>query len=84
MYSFTDGFSGYNHISIAKEDKLKTTFVVEGRVYAYNIMLFDLCNAPTTFQRIILHIFDEMSVGNFKAFLDVGQYTVGRKPTSLH
>lgn len=29
-----------------------------------------LCNAPATFQRIILHIFDKMSVGNFKAFLD--------------
>ena len=33
-------------------------------------MLFGLCNVPTTFQRIILHIFHKMSVGNFKAFLD--------------
>lgn len=70
IYSFMDGFSGYNQISIAQEDKLKTTFVVEDEVYAYNRMPFGLCNAPATFQRIILHIFQGMSVGNFRAFLD--------------
>ena len=70
IYSFMDGFFGYKHISIAKEDKLKTTFIVEDGVYAYNRVLFDLCNAPATFQRIFLHIFDKMLVRNFKAFLD--------------
>lgn len=70
VYSFMDGFFVYNQISITEEDKLKTTFVVEDGVYAYNRMPFGLCNAPATFQRIILHIFDQMSVGNFKAFLD--------------
>ena len=49
IYSFMDGFSGYNQISIVEEDKLKTTFVVEGGVYAYNRMPFDLCNAPAMF-----------------------------------
>ncbi|XP_059068626.1 transposon Tf2-1 polyprotein [Cryptomeria japonica] len=57
-------------ISIAEEDKLKTTFIVEDGVFAYNRMPFGLCNAPATFQRIILHIFDKMATGNFKAFLD--------------
>ena len=70
MYSFMDGFSGYNQISIVEEDKLKTTFVVENGVYAYNQMPFGLCNAPVTFQKIILHIFDKMLVGNFRAFVD--------------
>ena len=64
FYSFMDGFSGYNQISIAEEDRLKTTFIVEDGVYAYNRMSFGLCNAPTTFQRIILHIFNKMSVLN--------------------
>ncbi|XP_059074059.1 uncharacterized protein LOC131874570 [Cryptomeria japonica] len=49
IYSFMDGFSRYNQISIAEEDKLKTTFVVEDGVYAYNRMPFGLCNAPVTF-----------------------------------
>lgn len=70
MYSFMDGYSGYNQISIAEEDKLKTTFVVEDSVYAYSRMPFELYNAPMIFQRIILHIFDKMLIGNFKAFLD--------------
>lgn len=70
IYSFMDGFSGYNQISIAEEDKLKTTFIVEDGVYAYNRMPFGLCNALATFQQIILHIFDKMSVENFRAFLD--------------
>lgn len=69
IYSFMDGFSGYNQISIAEEDKPKTTFIVEDGVYAYNKMSFGLCNTPTMFQRIILHIFDSMSVRNLKAFL---------------
>lgn len=42
---------------------MKTMLVVEDGVFC-------LCNASTTFQRIILYIFDKMSVGNFKAFLD--------------
>lgn len=70
IYSFMDRFSGYNQISIVKEDKLKTTFIVEDGVNAYNRMSFELCNAPTTFQRIILHIFDKMFVRSLKAFLD--------------
>ena len=70
MYSFMDGFSGYNQIFIAEEDKLKTTFVVEDGVYAYNQTPFELCNTPATLQGIILHIFDKMSVGNFRTFLD--------------
>jgi hypothetical protein len=28
VYSFTDGFSGYHHIQIAKEDHHKTTFAI--------------------------------------------------------
>jgi hypothetical protein len=31
-YSFTDDFSGYNQVPIAKEDQGKTTFVSEFRV----------------------------------------------------
>ena len=38
MYSFIDRFLRYNQISIVEEDKLKTTFVVEDGVYAYNRM----------------------------------------------
>ena len=49
IYSFMDRFLRYNQISIAKEDKLKTIFVVEDGVYTYNRMPFGLCNMPATF-----------------------------------
>lgn len=70
MYSFMDGFFGYNQINIVEEDRLKTTFVVEDGVYAYNRMPFGLCNALATFQRIILHIFNRIATSDFRAFLD--------------
>ena len=50
MYSFMDGFSGYNQISIIEEDKLETTFVVEDGVYDYKNISFRSCNALATFR----------------------------------
>lgn len=49
IYSFTDGFSGYNQVQIAPEDQAKTTFVIEWGTYAYKVMPFGLTNSPTTF-----------------------------------
>lgn len=51
MYSFLDGFSGYNQILMAEEDREKTAFVTEWGVYASNVMVFGLKNAPPTFQK---------------------------------
>ena len=39
-YSFTDGFSSYNQVPIAKEDQKKTTFVYEFDSFAYKVMPF--------------------------------------------
>ena len=40
MYSFMDGFSGYNQIIIAVIDKLKTSFTIEWGIYCYLVMPF--------------------------------------------
>jgi hypothetical protein len=56
-FSFLDGFSGYKQIQIAPEDKENTTFTCPWGTYAYRVLPFGLCNAPTTFQRVILAIF---------------------------
>ncbi|KAL3693085.1 hypothetical protein R1sor_006736 [Riccia sorocarpa] len=50
MFSFMDGFSGYNQIAIAPEDQYKTTFVTQWGTFAYRVMPFGLQNAPATFQ----------------------------------
>ncbi|KAL3689424.1 hypothetical protein R1sor_015733 [Riccia sorocarpa] len=57
LFSFMDGFSGYNQIAIAPDDQYKTTFVTDWGTYAYRVMPFGLQNAPATFQRYMLQSF---------------------------
>ena len=54
MYSFTDVFSGYHQVIIAKEDGHKMTFITEWGCYQYTIMTSGLKNAPAIFSRIIV------------------------------
>jgi hypothetical protein len=70
MYSFLDGFSGYNQIRMAEEDQEKTAFVTEWGVFVAVVMMFGLKTAPATFQRIIMKIFEEYILGFMQVFLD--------------
>ena len=45
MLSFMDGFSNYNHILMAPEDREKTSFVTKWGTYRYIVMPFGLKNA---------------------------------------
>jgi hypothetical protein len=42
MYSFMDGYSSYNYVKMAEEDKDKTIFISKWGAYAYNVMPFGL------------------------------------------
>ena len=44
MYSFMDGFSGYNQIMMAVIDKIKTAFITKWGTYCYKVMPFGLKN----------------------------------------
>ena len=57
MYSFTDGFFGYHHIRITKEDRRKTTFVTEWRCFQYIVMPFGLKNVSAIFSRVVVTAF---------------------------
>nr|GEV08100.1 reverse transcriptase domain-containing protein [Tanacetum cinerariifolium] len=48
----------------------KTTFTCPFRTYAYRRMPFELCNAPTTFQRCMLAIFHDMIEESVEVFMD--------------
>ena len=50
MLSLLDGFSGYNQVLVAKEDRLKTIFRTKWGTYAYDKMPFGLINVGATFQ----------------------------------
>jgi hypothetical protein len=70
MYSFLDGFSGYNQIRMAEEDQENTAFVTEWGVFVAAVMMFGLKTAPATFQRIIMEIFEEYIPGFMQVCLD--------------
>jgi hypothetical protein len=62
--SMLDGFSGYNQVLVAEEDRPKTTFVTPWGTYAYVRMPFRLKNAGATFQRAMDHAFKDF-IGKF-------------------
>jgi hypothetical protein len=70
VYSFSDGFSGYHQIQIAKEDHHKTTFATEWGSYQYTIMPFGLKNAPTIFSRVVVEAFNEFLHKCLEAYFD--------------
>ena len=53
LFSTLDITSAYNQIPVNEEDIHKTAFVTKYGLYEYTTMPFGLCNASSTFQRII-------------------------------
>ena len=70
FYCFLDGYSGYNQIKIALEDQEKTMFTCPFGTSASRKMPFRLCNAPRTFQRCMMGIFNDMIEHNLEIFMD--------------
>jgi hypothetical protein len=70
MYSFMDGYNGYNQVKMEEEDKDKTTFISEWGAYAYNVMPFGLCNALATFQKVVTKMFKPYRNKIMQVFLD--------------
>ena len=69
-YCFLDGYSGYNQIAIALEDKKKTTFTCPYGTFAFTRMPFRLCNAPATFQRCMMSMFSDLVEETMEIFMD--------------
>ena len=54
VYTTLDMTSGYHQVEVAEEDRDKTAFVTgRGHHLRYVTMPFGLCNAPSTFQRLM-------------------------------
>ena len=70
MFSFMDGFSGYNQIRMAPEDKEKTAFITMWGTFNYNVMSFGLKNAGATYQRAMVTLFHDMMHKEIEVYVD--------------
>ena len=60
MFSFMDGFSGYNQIRMAEVDAEKTAFRTPLGNFFYKVMPFGLKNAGATYQRAMKTIYHDL------------------------
>uniref|UniRef100_A0A2N9FH89 Uncharacterized protein n=1 Tax=Fagus sylvatica TaxID=28930 RepID=A0A2N9FH89_FAGSY len=67
---FMDGFSGYNQIKMAEEDKSKTAFVTHWGTFVYDVMPFGLKNAGATYQRAMVTLFHDMIHHEIEVYVD--------------
>ncbi|PKI32947.1 hypothetical protein CRG98_046662, partial [Punica granatum] len=65
-----DGFSGYNQIRMAEEDKIKTTFITMWGTFCYRVMPFGLKNAGATYRRAMVTLFHDMMHKEIEVYVD--------------
>lgn len=70
IFSFIDGFSGYNQIRMAQEDMEKTTFITPWRTYCYKVVPFGLKNAGATYQLAMVTLFHDMNHREIEVYID--------------
>ncbi|GAU50475.1 hypothetical protein TSUD_409600 [Trifolium subterraneum] len=70
VFSFIDGFSGYNQIKMAVEDREKTTFITPWGTFCYKVMPFGLTNAGATYQRGMTTLFHDMMHKEIEVYVD--------------
>ncbi|GAU48362.1 hypothetical protein TSUD_282430 [Trifolium subterraneum] len=70
VFSFMDGFSGYNQIKMAVEDREKTAFITPWGTFCYKVMPFGLTNAGATYQRGMTTLFHDMMHKEIEVYVD--------------
>ena len=69
-FCFLDGYSGYNQIFIAFEDKEKTTFTCPYGTFAFRRMSFELCNTSASFQTCMMYMFSNFVEEAMEIFMN--------------
>ena len=60
IFSFMDGFSGYNQINVHPDDQNKTKFICPWGTFAYRKLPFGLNNIGETLQRAMDYTFNDI------------------------
>lgn len=69
-FSTLDLDSGYNQVPVSEQDKPKTAFCTLFGLFEFNRMPFGLCNAPSTFQRLMQRMFGDQQGQSLLLYLD--------------
>uniref|UniRef100_A0A8P4KLL6 Gypsy retrotransposon integrase-like protein 1 n=1 Tax=Dicentrarchus labrax TaxID=13489 RepID=A0A8P4KLL6_DICLA len=69
-FSTLDLTSGYNQVPVTEADRPKTAFCTPFGLFEWNRMPFGLCNAPSTFQRLMQRIFGDQQCQSLLLYLD--------------
>lgn len=69
-FSTLDLASGYNQVPVLEQDKPKTAFCTPFGLFEWNRMPFGLCNAPSTFQRLMQRMFGDQQCQSLLLYLD--------------
>ncbi|KAA3469408.1 RNA-directed DNA polymerase (Reverse transcriptase), Ribonuclease H-like protein [Gossypium australe] len=70
LFSFMDGFSGYNQIKMHLENMEKTTFISMWGTFCYKVMPFGLKNAGAIYQRAMVTLFHDMIHKEIEVYVD--------------
>ena len=70
MFSFMDGYSGYNQIRMAAKDAEKTAFRTPIENFYYTVMPFGLKNEGAMYQRTMTAIFHDMMHREMEDYVD--------------
>ena len=68
--SFLDAFQGYYQIPLALNDQEKMSLVTPIGNYHYKVMPFGLKNAGSTYQRMMIKIFESQMGKNIEVYID--------------
>ena len=69
-FSTMDLASGYWQVAMSPEAKRKAAFVTNEELFQFRVMLFGLCNAPATFERLMDRVLCGMRWSRCLVYLD--------------
>ena len=69
-FSTLDLRSGYHQVEIEKTSRHYTAFVTSSGLYEFDVLPFGLCNAPSTFQKLMNHVLQGLDGNICLIYLD--------------